>query len=190
MRPLLLSSSGTQDIHALLRKTITDNTHQRTSLQKPFTLHAHEHYPTSTTAIVPAPSSPQDSINLLLTSSKYSPSNFWNGRLRTVYHYNKATQILTGTLKCDVHYYEDGNVRLLTSKTLPETIVSGGPGEIVMVIARTEKAWQEELNRDFARLSEGEFKGLRRQLPVTRQKMEWEKIGSYRGAREIGSGRR
>ena len=34
-----------------------------------------------------------------------------------------------------------------------------------------ERAYQEELNRGFAMLSEGAFKGLRRQLPVTRQKV-------------------
>lgn len=47
-------------------------------------------------------------------------------------------------------------------------------------IAGWELAYQEELNRGFARLSEGSFKGLRRQLPITRQKVEWEKVGSYR----------
>lgn len=47
-------------------------------------------------------------------------------------------------------------------------------------IAGWESAYQEELNRGFARLSEGSFKGLRRQLPITRQKVEWEKVGGYR----------
>lgn len=47
-------------------------------------------------------------------------------------------------------------------------------------IAGWELAYQEELNRGFARLSEGSFKGLRRQLPITRQKVEWEKVGGYR----------
>lgn len=47
-------------------------------------------------------------------------------------------------------------------------------------IAGWELAYQEELNRGFARLSEGSFKGLRRQLPITRQKIEWEKVGGYR----------
>lgn len=55
-------------------------------------------------------------------------------------------------------------------------------------VARVEKAWQEEMNRGFGRLSEGEFKGLRRQLPVTRQKVEWEKVTSYRAGKEIGGG--
>lgn len=91
-------------------------------------------------------------------------------------------------LKCDVHYYEDGNVRLTTSKPLASTTISSGPSstatavaaEIAKTIAAVEKRYQEELNRGFARLSEGEFKALRRQLPVTRQKVEWEKIGGYR----------
>lgn len=47
-------------------------------------------------------------------------------------------------------------------------------------IASAEKKYQEELNRAFGNLSEGAFKGLRRQLPVTRQRVEWEKIGGYR----------
>lgn len=94
-----------------------------------------------------------------------------------------------------MHYYEDGNVRLLTKKEVPETTISGGGGvgvaaEVLRVIAKIEKGWQEELNRGFGRLSEGEFKGLRRQLPVTRQKVEWEKIGGYRAGKDIGGGGR
>ncbi len=85
-------------------------------------------------------------------------------------------------------------MRLTTKKEIPETSIGGGglglAGEVIRVIARIEKAWQEELNRGFGRLSEGEFKGLRRQLPVTRQKVEWEKVGSYRAGKEIGGGRR
>lgn len=83
-------------------------------------------------------------------------------------------------------------MRLTTKKEVPETSIGGGgaAGEVIRVMARIEKAWQEELNRGFGRLSEGEFKSLRRQLPVTRQKVEWEKVGSYRAGKEIGGGRR
>lgn len=82
----------------------------------------------------------------------------------------------------DVHYYEDGNVRLTTSKLVPNVSVAGsvtGP-EVIKQVAQIEKKYQEELNRSFTALSEGTFKGLRRQLPVTRQKVEWEKVGGYR----------
>lgn len=158
----------------------------RTSLSKTLATHAREHYPSSTHALFPTNSS----VAIILVSNKYSPSNFWNGRLRTTYLYHPATTTLTGTLKCDVHYYEDGNVRLLTTKTLPPSTINASASEIMKMVAKVEKGWQEELNRGFSRLSEGEFKSLRRQLPVTRQKVEWEKVTSYRAGKEIGGGRR
>lgn len=55
-------------------------------------------------------------------------------------------------------------------------------------IATAEKKYQEEVNRGFTSLSEGAFKGLRRQLPVTRQKVEWDKIAGYRLGQDIGGG--
>ncbi len=111
-----------------------------------------------------------------------------NGRFRSIYFYNPSHSpaSLSGELKCDVHYYEDGNVRLTTSKSILSTPPSSSSStlaiaiEITKTIAATENTYQEELNRGFLKLSEGEFKGLRRQLPITRQKVEWEKIGGYR----------
>ncbi len=114
-----------------------------------------------------------------------------NGRWRSTYTLPlspspSSLNTLTGTIKVDVHYYEDGNVRLLTNKSLSLPLSSSSSSstpsatEIMKQIAQAEKKYQEELNRAFGNLSEGAFKGLRRQLPVTRQRVEWEKIGGYR----------
>jgi capping protein alpha len=86
---------------------------------------------------------------------------------------------LSGKTEVDVHYYEDGNVRMHTVKKV-EANVSGGPEAVVREVVKAENKFQEELNRGFVAMSEGSFKGLRRQLPVTRQRVEWEKIGGYR----------
>jgi hypothetical protein len=86
---------------------------------------------------------------------------------------------LSGSIKVDVHYYEDGNVRMSTSKNVDVAGASGADA-VVREIAKAENKFQEELNRAFVQLAEGSFKGLRRQLPVTRQRVEWEKIGGYR----------
>ncbi|KAI4181620.1 MAG: hypothetical protein LQ348_004989, partial [Seirophora lacunosa] len=105
-----------------------------------------------------------------------------------------------GRINVDVHYYEDGNVRLTTGKEVKELAleVNGGGGggddralaaEVLRKVEAVERAYQEELNRGFAALSEGSFKGLRRQLPVTRQKVEWDKVGGYRLGQDIGGGR-
>ena len=76
---------------------------------------------------------------------------------------------MSGTIKVEVHYYEDGNVRMSTSKKVD---VSGQNADLVVrEIAKAENKFQEELNRGFTSLAEGSFKGLRRQLPVTRQRV-------------------
>lgn len=116
----------------------------------------------------------------MLVANKYSPSNFWNGRWRSQYIVNPQLGSISGIIKVDVHYYEDGNVRLLTEKPINFANDSSSGEDIVRQIAMVERKYQEDLNRAFAAMSEETFKGLRRQLPVTRQKVEWGKISGYR----------
>ncbi|KAL8813493.1 MAG: hypothetical protein Q9200_000228 [Gallowayella weberi] len=164
------------------------------SLLKTMSTHSTEHYPSATYTVCPTQSSP-NTLALLLVSNKYSPSNFCNGRYRSAYFFTpSSSSSLTGNINVDVHYYEDGNVRLSTSKKISEDLRLGeGKGtaaiaaEVLRIIARVERGYQEELERGFNRLSEGEFKGLRRQLPVTRQKVEWEKVSGYRAGAGIES---
>lgn len=111
-----------------------------------------------------------------------------NGRWRSLYIFDPASSSLEGSLKVDVHYYEDGNVRLLTNKAVSAQTSSGTGAGIAKEISTAEKKYQEELNKGFVSLSEGAFKGLRRQLPVTRQKIEWDKVASYRVGQDIGGG--
>ncbi|PSN75444.1 F-actin capping protein, alpha subunit [Corynespora cassiicola Philippines] len=157
------------------------------SLLKSLTAHTSEHYHTSTSGVFPTPTS---TLALLTVANKYSPSNFWNGRWRSSYIFDPASGSLSGTIKVDVHYYEDGNVRLLTDKAVSVSVGSNaGATEVVRQIALAEKKYQEDLNRAFGSLSEGAFKALRRQLPVTRQKVEWEKVGGYRLGQDLGGKR-
>jgi capping protein (actin filament) muscle Z-line, alpha len=111
-----------------------------------------------------------------------------NGRWRSIYTYDPSSDSLEGSIKVDVHYYEDGNVRLLTKKAVSSSVSSGTGAGICKEITAAEKKYQEELNKGFTSLSEGAFKGLRRQLPVTRQKIEWDKVASYRVGQDIGGG--
>jgi len=102
-----------------------------------------------------------------------------NGRWRSVYKYNPHTSTLKGTVTITVHYYEDGNVLLTTDHPVSKSDVTGAPA-LVKAIAEDEKAYQEELNRTFTGLGDGVFKGLRRLLPVTKQKIEWERVATYK----------
>lgn len=154
------------------------------SLQKSFSRAAAEHFPSSTIGVYPVES--DSAVVMVLVANKYSPQNFWNGRWRSTYKLDTSSNALSGTMKVDVHYYEDGNVRMSTSKKIEVSSTTGHADAVVREIAKAENKFQEELNRGFTTLSEGSFKGLRRQLPVTRQRVEWEKIGGYRVSRAVG----
>ena len=157
------------------------------------------------------PTEGDSSITILLVANKYSPNNFWyvtylrflltqkspiltscrNGRYRAVYHVSPASSAssITGTIHVDVHYYEDGNVSLNNKKPLSLSLPSSTADSIIKRIANAERDHQDELNQAFSRLAEGAFKGLRRQLPITRQKVEWEKVGGYRLGQDISGSR-
>ncbi|KAG5984020.1 F-actin-capping protein subunit alpha [Claviceps digitariae] len=145
-----------------------------------------EHFANAAFGVYPIES--DSKIAVAIVANKYSPNNFWNGRWRSLYVFDPASGSLEGSIKVDVHYYEDGNVRLLTNKPVTVTIPSGSGAGIAKEISTGEKKYQEELNKSFVNLSEGAFKGLRRQLPVTRQKIEWDKVTSYRLGQDIGGG--
>ncbi|GAB7337805.1 hypothetical protein MBLNU457_4215t1 [Dothideomycetes sp. NU457] len=157
------------------------------SLNKAFSQHASEHYPSSSIGVYPVEN--DSGVALLLVANKYSLNNFWSGRWRSLYIVKPSSSSITGHLKVDVHYFEDGNVRMLTDKPISVSSSGSSAADIVRQIASVEKKYQEDLNRAFTNLNEGAFKGLRRQLPVTRQKVEWEKISGYRLGQDIGGGR-
>ncbi|EME89396.1 uncharacterized protein MYCFIDRAFT_201917 [Pseudocercospora fijiensis CIRAD86] len=157
------------------------------SLLKAFQVAAAEHFPSYSIGVYPVDN--DSTVALVLVANKYSPQNFWNGRWRSTYLLNPSSNSLSGTVKADVHYYEDGNVRMSTSKKLELGSGTGNAESVVREIAKAENKFQEELNRAFVTLAEGSFKSLRRQLPVTRQRVEWEKIGGYRLGQDIGGGR-
>ena len=113
-----------------------------------------------------------------------------NGRFRATYQFpvSEPTTV-TGKIQVDVHYYEDGNVALNTNKPIKLSVPSTSAESIISRIATAERDYQEDLNRAFVQMAEGAFKGLRRQLPITRQKVEWEKVGGYRLGQDISGGK-
>ncbi|KAJ5822387.1 WASH complex F-actin capping protein alpha subunit [Penicillium robsamsonii] len=159
------------------------------SLLKSFGVHAREHYPNCSYGVYPIEN--DSAVAIVLVSNRYSPNNFWNGRFRAIYQLpvSSSSSTLTGNIHVDVHYYEDGNVALNTTKPVSISISSVSAESIVSRIAAAERDYQEALNRAFVQTSEGAFKGLRRQLPITRQKVEWEKVGGYRLGQDISGGK-
>lgn len=158
------------------------------SLLKSLSAHAREHYPSCSYGVYPVEN--DSAISIVLVANRYSPNNFWNGRLCATYQFPvSASTTVTGKIQVDVHYYEDGNVALNTTKPVSIPVHSLSAESIISRIAAAERDYQETLNRAFVQMADGAFKGLRRQLPITRQKVEWEKVGGYRLGQDVAGGK-
>ncbi|KAF9013440.1 F-actin capping protein, alpha subunit [Cyathus striatus] len=135
------------------------------------------------------------SFVIQLVANKYNPTNFWSGRWRSEYTVDLNEKKVQGKMFVNVHYYEQGNVQLTTthdvSFSLPSPIVSANADtaakKILALIEDEEARYQISLNDSYQEMSEKLFKGLRRALPMTRQKIDWDKVLGYKLGAELAS---
>jgi len=117
----------------------------------------------------------------------FNGTNFYNGRWRSVWTATfvpgKAAQV-TGNIRINVHYYEDGNVQLNTNCNKKETVQAAKPESFadvfVQAIQKLEGELQGQLEQNYDKMNTSTFKALRRALPITATKIAWPKITSYK----------
>jgi capping protein alpha len=139
--------------------------------------------------------SDETSFIIQIVANKYNPVNFWSGRWRSEYTVDLDARKVTGQILVNVHYYEQGNVQLETkhraSIVLPTSISASSPGpsakKVLALIADQEGAYQESLGDTYHEMGDRAFKGLRRALPLTRQKLDWDKVLGYKLSAELSS---
>lgn len=172
---------ASQEFQATLRGTTTDEALQKDAIDMQNTEDESE--------LVEEDDGKADAHQYVLqvVSGKSNASNFWSGRLLSRYVYTPSEGSLEAHTKLQIHYYENGNVQLNTENTVTFTVAAVGAGDaksrakaVVAAIRKHESDYQSELEMTYATLNEKAFKGLRRQLPVTRQKVDWDKVLNYR----------
>eukprot|EP00168_Porphyra_purpurea_P019089 TRINITY_DN7451_c0_g1_i1.p1 TRINITY_DN7451_c0_g1~~TRINITY_DN7451_c0_g1_i1.p1 ORF type:complete len:310 (-),score=65.07 TRINITY_DN7451_c0_g1_i1:125-994(-) len=140
-----------------------------------------EHYGNGGCTVYGAKKGGNHVITICISASKFNPNNFWNGRWRSVwtctFSPNGKVQ-LDGNIKLNVHYYEEGNVQL-TTNTNKSTTCNGGDAKataasVMKQIGRIEAEFQQALDQSYATMGDTTFKALRRKLPITRKKMDWD----------------
>jgi len=133
-------------------------------------------------------------VTICISSSKFNPNNFWNGRWRSVwtckFGSNGGSAQLTGHIRVNVHYYEDGNVQLNSDTKKTASASGSSPAQlaaaIVKQIKRTEAEFHNALGQSYVTMGETTFKALRRVLPITRSRIDWDKIRTLRVTSQAG----
>ncbi|GAA6005801.1 Cap1p [Rhodotorula paludigena] len=130
---------------------------------------------------------PSRLFGLYLVGNKYNPSNYWTGRWRATYTLDHAKGTLEGTAQINIHYYEQGNVQLTTTLKSSTTLSPSPPAEaVIAALKASESSFQRRLGEAYGELSDTSFRGLRRALPKTRSKVDWDKVGGYKLGQQLG----
>ncbi|KAH3756020.1 subunit of heterodimeric actin capping protein cap32/34 [Pelomyxa schiedti] len=165
----------------------------RAAIEKQALTYCVDHYPNGTATVYS--SRAENAIFVCISSAKFSPSNFWNGRWRAEWKVvvaKSGNMQLSGRIRVQVHYYEDGNVQLQTDTTKKCTAPGAADPtalatNAMKAIIKVEQAFHQALDTSYTTMGETSFKALRRALPVTHSKIKWEAIRTYRVGTEVGS---
>lgn len=154
------------------------------------------HYPSGNLSVYSTASGSDITITICIEDHKFQPQNFWNGRWRSEWSvlFNESTlgtAEVKGHCKLQVHYYEDGNVQLVSNKDIENQVSFSDAAslskELAKVMETAETEYQRAIGENYQMMSDTTFKALRRQLPITRTKVDWNKIVSYRIGQELKS---
>eukprot|EP01017_Pseudomicrothorax_dubius_P042450 TRINITY_DN692_c0_g1_i1.p1 TRINITY_DN692_c0_g1~~TRINITY_DN692_c0_g1_i1.p1 ORF type:complete len:278 (-),score=85.36 TRINITY_DN692_c0_g1_i1:139-972(-) len=118
----------------------------------------------------------QFEINIMYTSKSVNLKNFHSGEW--IGQWTITKQGFEGHVRINAHFFEEGNVQLLLDRKFKESFELHGDAEaeanhIVETIIKAENTLHVSLKEMYLNMTDQYFKAMRRVLPVTNTKMDW-----------------
>nr|XP_054751489.1 F-actin-capping protein subunit alpha-1-like [Lytechinus pictus] len=180
-----------------MRKVVTDVEHAtnidttsepwRIALSHALAGYIKDHFPNGNSAAYGRSKDKKVILVACIEHHLFQPANFWNGRWRSqwtvTFDPSCGSVEAGGLIKVQVHYYEDGNVQLVSHKEVKFPLEISTPentaAAFVKAISHAEEVYQSTLTEDYGTMSDTTFKALRRALPITKTKVDWKQISQY-----------
>jgi len=116
-------------------------------------------------------------IIVLISVHNLNLKSFWSGEWLSTWELDANQKSIKGTLKANTYYYEEGNIQFSLDTKFNGAATGGDNSAIadslVEFIKTSENSVQLELEKVYDELSENYIKPLRRKLPITGTKMNW-----------------
>ena len=99
---------------------------------------------------------------------------FWGGEWQASWLVDTQSNTLSGVIKINNHYFEQGNIHFGLERSFENIPLASADGAgIVSAINKTETEYQQAIEAQHESMGEV-FKRMRRTLPVTGTKFNWE----------------
>lgn len=119
-------------------------------------------------------------LTICVSAKNVKLSNFWSGGIQSRYTLNvgqNGQTDLTGSLKVNVHYFEDGNVQLNINHEKSARVqvndAESTAKSVIGAMSKLESDFFSTLEEMYLNMNSDIFKAMRRVLPVTRETMTW-----------------
>ena len=115
-----------------------------------------------------------DKIHVLICGQIINEVNFWNGEWLSIWELDLSDKKLTGEIKINTIYYEDGNVQFNFKKEY-DTKIEGKDiaDELIKYIEVNENEIQSKLEKVNQNFSETYIKPLRKRISLIGDDMKW-----------------
>ncbi|BES99439.1 f-actin-capping protein subunit [Nesidiocoris tenuis] len=163
----------------------------RAALEQEMDIYVSHHYAKGACSVFSKKEESKVHLTACIEAHLFQPNNCWNGCWRSQWFttIDSDSAEVKGVLKIQVHYYEDGNVQLVSSKEITHNVSVSDEEqlakELVKFFEESESDYQNAISDNYLTMSDTTFKALRRQLPVTRSKIDWSKMVSYSIGKEL-----